>query len=179
MIHQYNDSELLYLMYEEDNIALGILFEKYTNLIKKRLHDFRIHAKNYEDFFQEGLMMLYKAFYTYNPMVGKSFNKYFDMILQRKIIAILRHEKHYYYDVALVSDAYFFMREEEVRYEETLSLSLTTEEQRVFDLKYTEGKRAKVIAEILHMEIKKVYNVLYAIKQKLKQIHAENSPNNN
>jgi RNA polymerase sporulation-specific sigma factor len=62
MIYQYNDSELLYLMYEDCEIALGILFNKYSNLIKKRLSDFRIHAKNYDDFYQEGLMMLYKAF---------------------------------------------------------------------------------------------------------------------
>ncbi|MFA6627078.1 MAG: sigma-70 family RNA polymerase sigma factor [Bacilli bacterium] len=179
MIHQYNDSELLYLMYEDCEVALGILFEKYTNLIKKRLNGFRIHAKNYEDFFQEGLMMLYKAFYTYNPYIGKSFNKYFDMILQRKIIAILRHEKHYYYEVTLVEDARFYMQEEEPSYMEMPSLSLTTVEQTIFELKYIQGKQARTIARMLHMDIKKTYNVLYAIKQKLKKAHIENSPNNN
>ncbi len=179
MIYQYNDSELLYLMYEDCEIALGILFNKYSNLIKKRLSDFRIHAKNYDDFYQEGLMMLYKAFYTYNPYLGKSFNKYFDMILQRKIIAILRHERHYYYEVSLVEDACFLLKEEENQMEDKLELSLSSEEELVFDLKYHQGKPAREIACFLNLDIKKTYNILYALKQKLRKQAQQNYPNNN
>ncbi len=167
MIHQYNDSELLYLMYEGCDIALGILFSKYSNLIKKRLIGFRIHHKNYEDFFQEGLMMLFKACNTYNPYFGKTFNKYFDMILQRKIIAILRQERHYFYDVVLVEDACLLLREQVCNIEEEYSFNFTQQEEDIFILKYYQNKPAREIAKILGLNTKKVYNILFSIKQKI------------
>lgn len=168
MIHQYNDSELLYLMYEECEIALGILFNKYSSLIKKRLAGFRIHPKYYEDFYQEGLMMLFKACYTYNPYVGKTFNKYFDMILQRKIITILRQERHYFYDVILVEDATLLLSENEQNSEEEYLFNFTVQEEEVFTLKYYQNKPAREIAKYLQLDVKKVYNILFAIKQKIK-----------
>jgi DNA-directed RNA polymerase specialized sigma24 family protein len=101
------------------------------------------------------------------------------MILQRKIIAILRHERHYYYEVSLVEDACFLLKEEENQMEDKLELSLSSEEELVFDLKYHQGKPAREIACFLNLDIKKTYNILYALKQKLRKQAQQNYPNNN
>ena len=98
---QYNDYELLYLMSEFDEEAERILFEKYTNLIKARIRKFGVKPRYKEDFVQEGLYMLVVAVRTYNELSNKTFNKYFDLILQRKFLKIIQKEKNYYNDVDL------------------------------------------------------------------------------
>ena len=73
-MNKYNDNELLYLLYEGEEVARQLLFKKYKFLIYKRLRAFRIKDKNFDDFFQEGLMALNDAINHFNPYYHKSFN---------------------------------------------------------------------------------------------------------
>ena len=98
MIYNYNDYELLYLIREKSDEALEIMYRKYTPLIRKRILDFRIQV-NHEDFFQEGLLALDIAIRRYIDLYDKTFNKYFDLILQRRFIQILRKQEKHYYNV--------------------------------------------------------------------------------
>ena len=166
MIHQYNDNELLYLMWEKDDHALQLLFVKYQNLIHKRLHAFRIKSRNYDDFFQEGMMALNDAINSYNTFHNKTFNKYFDLILQRRIIHVLRKERDYFYSVQLSEDMSWVLEEEKTSYfSQDYGFNLI--EAIVFDLKIRKNYRISEIKEILNCDVKKVYNVLFKIKQKI------------
>lgn len=172
-MYKYNDNELLYLLYEGEDIARQILFGKYNNLIFKRLRAFRIKEKNIEDFYQEGLMALNDAVNTFNPRFKKTFNKYFDLILQRRIIGLLRKEKHYFYNVTLTDDlsGYLEDRPSKYYYETLITSSLNNFEKDVYILRFRKNYRAHEIAKIMDCNIKKVYNTIYAIRIKLQELY--------
>ncbi len=170
---QYNDYELLYLISESEPEALDILYKKYMNLIGKRIKSFRIQERYKEDFMQEGLMVLDVAIQHFDPHFTKSFNKYFDLILQRKFMQLLMKEKNYIYSVDLaldegtVQDVNHFVYEPIVH--EHISISCSTFEDEVYQL-YLKHYRPREIAIQLHCNIKRVYNCLFRIKEKIKQI---------
>lgn len=182
-MNQYNDYELLYLIYECDEEALGILFKKYEPLIKKRLYSFRIKKCNYDDFYQESLLTLYLAIKKYNPFNNKSFNKYFDLLLTRRIMSLLRQGKDHFYEEIITDDEAMFVdegnvldnmllkssnKELELR-ENVVSIGyLSSLEYEIFKLKYIEGIPNERIAKIIDEDIKKVYNSIYRMKKKIK-----------
>ena len=169
MIYQYNDNELLYLMYENVDEALGILFDKYSNLIWKRVETFKIALKNREDFFQEGLMALNTAIVTYNPFYNKTFNKYFDLILQRRFMYVLGISRDYFYNVTLVEDINFHINEDPSPYiSNDFTYHLNDNEKHLYNLRFVKRYNCSQIAKILEWNIKKVYNSLYALREKIK-----------
>ena len=111
-MYQYNDYELLYLISENDDTALDIMYQKYIPLIKARIAAFRIKPYNFEDFYQEGLFTLCRALQTYRPDYNKTFTKYFDLILQRHFIQLLRKESNYFYQVDLMENPDLLMEPE-------------------------------------------------------------------
>lgn len=165
-MYQYNDYELLYLMDEFDEVAEKIFYEKYTNLIKNRIYKFKIKDRYKEDFLQEGLYMLFIAIRTYNDNYGKSFNKYFDLILKRKFIQIISREKNYFYQVDLKNDVDYLSENEEFIYEDTSSFTIM--EQKVYGY-FKKNYRPKDISKVLECDIKSVYNCICRIKTKLKK----------
>jgi len=168
--YQYNDNELLYLMFEGNDEALEIIYKKYVNLIYKRIETFRIASKNRDDFFQEGMMALNTAINSFNPFLNKSFNKYFDLILQRRFMNVLSTNKNYYYNVTLVDDINSVVSEDLIVYTNNhFSLNLTPTEQKLYRLKFIENYKSKEIAKILEWDIKKVYNGIYLLKEKIKK----------
>lgn len=163
---QYNDYELLYLMNEFDEKAEKIFYEKYTNLIKNRIYKFKIKDRYKDDFLQEGLYMLYVAIKTYNEYCGKSFNKYFDLILKRKFIQIITREKNYFYQVDLKEEVDYLSEQKNFVYDDYKNM--TNMEKEV--LKYLERNyKPKDISAILKCNIKAVYNCICRIKAKLKK----------
>jgi RNA polymerase sporulation-specific sigma factor len=165
-MYQYNDYELLYLMDEFDEVAEKIFYEKYTNLIKNRIYKFKIKDRYKEDFLQEGLYMLFIAIRTYNDNYGKSFNKYFDLILKRKFIQIISREKNYFYQVDLKNDVDYLSENEEFIYEDNSSFTIMEQK----DYGYLKKNyRQKDISKVLECDIKSVYNCICRIKTKLKK----------
>lgn len=162
---QYNDYELLYLMSEFDEEAERIFFEKYSNLIKARVHKFKIKSRYFDDFVQEGYYMLLVAIRTYDEYAGKSFNKYFDLILQRKFIKIIAKERHYFYDVDLKEDTPIIKDPNSFQYEIMESTKFSPFEEKVLILR-KKKYRPKEIADILQCDVKVVYNCICRIKKK-------------
>lgn len=164
-MNQYNDYELLYLMNEFDEDAERLLYEKYSNLIRNRIVKFNIKERYRDDFFQEGLYMLFIATRTYNENCKKTFNKYFDLILQRKFIRLITRERHYYFDVDLqdgdtiVNESYTF------EYNFHSNCNFNSFEEKIITLK-NKNYRPKEIAKILNCDVKRIYNCLYRIKTK-------------
>ena len=146
MEYKYNDNELLYLFSEGVEEALEILFDKYVGLIRKRILSFKIQLRFRDDFFQEGQIALLTAIRTYNPYFYKTFNKYFDLLLQRRFIKILKKEKNYIYNVSLYEEysllPLFLKEEEECGYEKEYNLGFLSEfEKQIFEL-IKNGKKA-------------------------------------
>jgi RNA polymerase sporulation-specific sigma factor len=175
-MYQYNDYELLYLISENDDTALDIMFQKYIPLIKTRIRSFKIKYWNYEDFLQEGLLMLHRAIQTFNPESRKTFNKYFDLILQRKFIQLLRKESHHFYNVDLVGIGDTLMEEQVysqpiIDYREIVSrCHFSCFESKVLHF-LTQGEKISNIAKELNVTVKQVYDANDRIRRKMKAMN--------
>lgn len=178
MEDKYNDNELLYLMREGTYEAEEILYNKYIFLINKRISTFKIQKRYREDFFQEGLMCLNVAINFYNDIYNKSFNKFFDLILQRRFMALLKKDQEYFYGVILVEDYDLLnnlAEKESLFYEEENNAKIQEFKQEMqnkdmeFRSKILElvemGLKPSQIALVLDCKVKKVYNEIYASKK--------------
>lgn len=177
MIYKYNDYELLYLIYEKQDEALEIMFKKYESLIKARIRDFHIKSKSFDDFFQEGLIMLKIAIETYDIYERKTFTKYFDLILQRKIREILARESKYFYNVVIQDNMDYLLsevKEPTFKIEENWKINLTTLERKVFELMYEGKKDISQIAKEIICDERKIYNAIYRAKKKIRQVTNHN-----
>lgn len=178
-MNQYNDFELLYLIKENCDIALDIMFQKYIPLINSRIKSFNIKKRNRDDFFQEGLICLHKAISTYREDKNKTFTRYFDLILQRRFIQILKKESKNFYDVELIGDGELLSEPSKV-YDYSLNddfenIKLSRFEKEV--LNYLElGMKAREIASVLECTPKQIYDATDRIKKKIKG--AKNSLDN-
>ena len=179
MEDKYNDNELLYLMREGSIEAEEIIYKKYIFLIHKRISTFKIQKRYRDDFFQEGLMCLNVAINTYCDMYKKSFNKFFDLILQRKFIALLKKDQEYFYGVVLIED--YENLNNQLEENESLYYENDIDHKRIQEYKEeleeqnlslrekilvltNKGLKPAQISELLDCKIKKVYNEIYAIK---------------
>ena len=176
MTDKYNDYELLYLISEGSEEAEEILYDKYSFLIKKRIRAFKIQKRCVDDFYQVGLMCLNKAINTYCEYYNKSFNKYFDLILQRKYMNLLKKEQDYFYGVSLIED-YDFLSDSYIEDKDTYDYEEQRLTEYVDNLKNSSSDQRQIISELLEKsikprdiasllkcDVKKVYNEIYAIK---------------
>lgn len=173
---KYNDFELLYLIAENNEHALEIMFEKYTNLIKKRIELFKIQSRLVDDFIQEGLLVLNKAINKYDENYKKTFTRYFDELLQWRFMEILRKEKEYFYNVSLVEDLYY-LADETKFFDEEVKDSVNIDdvyfsdfEMLVYEYKFLKYKKTKDIMELTNASKKSIYNATVRIREKLKVI---------
>ena len=109
--------------------------------------------------------MLLVASRTYDIFSDKSFNKYFDLILQRRFVRLISQEKRSFYDVEFNDIEYFVSERDDFMYDQFDSLELSELEEKVYILK-KRNYRPKEIASILGCDIKSVYNCLCRIKNK-------------
>jgi RNA polymerase sporulation-specific sigma factor len=172
-MYQYNDYELLYLIRENCEVALDIMFSKYVPLIKSRIRSFHIKEWNKEDFFQEGLISLYKAITTYREDKNKTFNKYFDLLLQRRYIQILRKESNNFYNVDLIGAGDYLYEANEC-FDDNLTYVVNQCYFSKFEASVFEnlkmGAKAREIALILGCKPKQVYDATDRIKKKIKGV---------
>ena len=169
---RYNDFELLYMIGEDSKEALEIMFEKYKPLINYRIKSFNIRESYIEDYYQECLIALYDATKRYDSNSNISFTKFLDLILQRKIMSLLRKNKKYF-EVNCICENVDIVEAYESRKEnlfeekiEELENKLSTFELKVFELKYKKELKNKEIAKALDVGIDKVYNACDRIKSK-------------
>lgn len=168
---QYNDYELLYLMNEFDEEAEKIFYDKYLAMIKSNVSKLNINDRYKEDYIQEGLYMLMVAIRTYDANSEKTFNRYFEMILVRRLKRLICKERRYLNNVDLIEDEHTLCEPETFVYmsdDETEESFLSGLEKQVLVLK-EKNYRPKDIAEVLKCDVKSIYNCLYRIKEKTKR----------
>lgn len=174
MDDKYNDNELLYLISENNEIAFEKLCEKYRPLIINRLKRFRI-KKNFEDFYQECLIVLYKCALLYREDKSTTFNKYLDKYIQFRIQVLLRKECQYFYNVELkeyeeidkhhvVSD----LREDldGIVQINCIRNELSTYEKRVLEY-MKDGYNINEISVFENKDLRSVYNAIGRVKGKI------------
>ena len=91
-IRGYNDYELLYLINTGSDEALEIMLKKYEKLIYSMIHKFHVFNSNFDDAVQEARMSLLKSIRKYSEFENKTFTKFFELILERKLIDLYHIE---------------------------------------------------------------------------------------
>ena len=73
----WNDYELIYLIKEGNELALNLMYHKYSNFIRIKARELGFRGFDLDDCIQEGLLLLTKAIKTFNNDYNKSFWSYF------------------------------------------------------------------------------------------------------
>lgn len=165
MIYVMNDYELIYLIQTDGcEHALHFMYQKYQKFIWKQIHSLHLEEKEYDDFHQEGLLVLIKAVKTFNECYRKSFTKYFELILKRHYYQLIRCLPQY-----TLFETTDFVKECVLMEEEVEYLSFDSEiEKEVHERYFIKRQRVKLIAYETKFQEKQIYNAIYRIKEKYK-----------
>lgn len=96
-----NDYEVMYMVRENNDEAMSLLFDKYMPLIKKLAVKYYDKVKNcgieFEDFIQEGMIALNRAIMNYDDNSNTLFYTYISVCIERQFITYCRNlnsQKH-------------------------------------------------------------------------------------
>lgn len=198
-----NDYEVMYLVEENDEYAREILFCKYKPLILKMAYQYQKEAKScgleIDDLVQEAYLGLYYAIKTYDANNDALFYTYAIISIRSKILNCIKGKssaKHkclnqgisLYQPTLNLDDGIFFDSIEDknallphliVEENEMNSIlknflfTLNFSQSCVFELKMS-GFQNKDISQLLDIPLKKVANILFRIRNKLKNYLEEN-----
>ena len=163
-----NDYELIYLVQvHQDGIALELMFNKYEKMIWKNLMLYDVALKERDDIFQDCLILLNKAIRIFNESKGKTFTRYFELIVKREILHKKKRVPDYYLmdRPELIPGQVVMFIEEGNEFDFNFKSEL---EKKLFQLYFIEKIKIKEIVGTLGMSEKQVYNCIYRIKKKMK-----------
>lgn len=166
----YNDYELLYLARMNTEEALEILIWKYNFLIESRIKKLKVPKNLWDDYIQEGNITLLEAIKIYDERSRQSFTNFFDMLLKRRIITLLRKEKYPISIDEMGADEIM----DSIKEECPVSLSpnsyfFSDIERKVYELYFFEGKKNAEIAKILNISSKNVANAKQRVIHKIRE----------
>ncbi len=154
--------------------ALALMVEKYRYLIAKKIKKFNL-TNEFDDCFQEGLMVLYRSAIRFDERYAKSFTRYFERNFENHLISVIRKRSSYGRFLATKSAllADLTVREPAASaysHEEILAVAgeFSAFEAQVFRMRYLHELSPAETAVSLNCEIKKVYNAMDRIRHKLK-----------
>lgn len=204
MYDDYNDNELIYLIYDFNEDANRILHEKYYKIIKIKVAKYRSLAKRMGldtcDLMQEGLLGLEEAINSYRDNKDMKFSSFANMCIERQILSVVNYhsrKKHTFLndscsidaedekgrtmlDYSLKSDIdpLMMMEKEEEKNSiyDLMTKDLSKLEKEVFELKLN-GLDYREIARLLNKSYKSIDSALQRIRVKLKKILNEMEKN--
>lgn len=170
----YNDFEIIDLINQGNEEALELMFEKYKYLVAKKISSFNL-TDEFDDCFQEGMIVLYKSVRKFNDSHNKSFTRYFETNLEHHFISIVRsRRRHIRFMIEKLPRLVEYEVEEREReiytpaeIEGAISL-LSSFEREVFQSRFIEGKNVQDTARQTGSTVKKVYNAVDRIRKKIK-----------
>jgi RNA polymerase sporulation-specific sigma factor len=167
MHYVMNDYELIYLIHtEHDEVALSFMFSKYHKFIWKQVHLLNVATKEHDDLHQEGSLMLLKAIQTFNEAKNKSFTRYFELILKRKLYHLIdKIPKYQLYEDTNFCKGVSYIEEEPIEFDLTSKL-----EQDIYQLYFIDGVSITEIQKTTEFTKKQIYNSIYRIKEKYKMM---------
>lgn len=161
---RYNDYELIYLIQSEScEQALELMFKKYKYLIYKFLNLYNVNEIFFEDYVQECNILMYNIICKFDEKKGKTFTRFYEFVLRRKIWGFKRSESKHenFEDLSYIKD-------ESIVDEELNMENLTPLEQNVYKRYYAQNQKIAFIAKMEEKSTKQIYNAIYRIKQKYK-----------
>lgn len=173
----YNDNELIYLFLKwHSEEALTILLKKYENLILVKLKKFDVDKSDYSDYIQDLNMLIYKALYTFDENNEKSLCRYLELIIERRLLRVLKYKYRQSQAVLLLDNDVAFSKKEDVlqemvyeaRLRQINEAKLDSLKKAILNEVLLEGNSIKEFSEKHDVSIKDVYNHIYMLRCKLK-----------
>lgn len=174
IFRNYNDFEIISLVKRGHEEEFNFMVEKYRFLIAKNVKKFNL-VNEFDDVFQEALMILYKSIIRFDDSFNKTFMRYFELNLVNKLISIKSKNNRYgqfiseklasLYSGNIKENTNLYISESEIK---NALMTLSKLEKEVFQIKIIEKKSVRETANYLNCDEKKIYNALDRIKNKLK-----------
>lgn len=169
-----NDYELLYLARLHDEEAINLIIKKYEKLIYKFNQKFDVSVSNYEDYLQEGRIIINKAIKSFDANSNKSFTRYVELLLYHRYIDLTRKNNVHKYEIISddtidyltfeTSDIPKVNEEIIINYEDLSKL-----EQKIYSFRYDKNMKPRDISNELNIPITRVYSALERIKRKIRK----------
>ena len=100
----YNDYELIYMVRENDDSSRGILYDKYSSILKNIAYEYYCKFKNYgydyEDFLQEAYISFEKSIINYDENSGVLLYTFVTVCVKRALISFCRLISNEKYNVS-------------------------------------------------------------------------------
>jgi len=174
IFRNYNDYEIIDFIKQGNEEALQLMVDKYRYLIAKKIVKFNL-TEDFDDYFQEGLLVLYRSVLKFDDSRAKTFTRYFEMNLEHHLISAIRTKTRkmkfiieklpMLYGEAVAESRTEYYSEDEIR---AVIHVLSDLEKRVFDRRFIQNHEVKEIAEIEAIDAKTVYNAIERIRKKIK-----------
>lgn len=176
-----NDYELIYLVQNhKDGVSFNKLLSKYENLMFKYIRQYNVSKKDVDDYLQEARIVLIKCVNSYSESFNKTFTRYFELSLKRRFWTLLNSKKNKYLlvddiDILCMAHDNYDAFSEHITIE-SIKLNTTSSqlEDKIFDMHFKDNIKLKDIASILNIDIKKIYNIVYKIRNKVKEKYTNN-----
>ncbi|QWB99834.1 sigma-70 family RNA polymerase sigma factor [Mycoplasmatota bacterium] len=174
IFRNYNDFEIINLIKQGDDEAFQLMVNKYKYFIAKKIKQFNL-VYDYEDCFQESLILLHKSVIKYDETYGKTFTKFFELNLIHYLISYKKKKNNYFTFIYEKLPIYQHNTVEEPIKNEYLDHeviealeNLSKFEKKVFQVKIIEKRTVRETAKIISTDEKKIYNALDRIRNKVK-----------
>lgn len=187
-LNSMSDNELLSVVRQNKNgkngrDAVSVLISRYLKLVLKRAHAFSDDYSDVEDLTQEGMLALYKAIDSFDPLNGAKFSSFADSCVSNRIKTVAagfaKHKESRCVspdegeDDIAASDAspenICLERENSRSIKKEIASLLAPQEIKVFEL-YLDGLSYKEISSKLDISEKSVDNAVFRIRKKLKTL---------
>ncbi len=166
-MYKYNDYELIYMVQSwQCESALEIMFKKYNGLIYKYINLYNINRNDYDDVYQESLILMYQTIIRFNESFGKTFTRFYELVLRRRIQYLKRTEPKY----DLIEEVFGYGYNDKENEDEILLELLTNFEEHVYQEYFVLNKKISIIAKNSDLDSKQVYNAIFRIKEKYKSM---------
>ena len=173
--YKHNDYEIISQIREGNNEALELMFEKYKPLISKKIFKFNLYY-DFDDMYQESLMVLFKSLERFDEKYSKTFTRYFEQNLERKFITIVskrvrrseifkKNQKYIYesnHNTTHHSEYFDLVKKE-------ITKVLTNTENLVYTLRELNNYSISYIHDNYGLTDKVIYNSLHRAKIKIRK----------
>jgi RNA polymerase sporulation-specific sigma factor len=174
----YNDYEIISLIRQGNEEALALMIEKYRFFIAKKVGKFNLNL-DFDDRFQEGLIVLYRSILRFDDSFNKTFTRFFEHNLENHLITLFRKQQNYgrflrekataMIDYSVDESRRNYFSQAEI---DQAVAQLSDFEKNVFRVRFVEWHTALEAAEILGCQTKQIYNAVDRIRAKIK-MHLE------
>lgn len=174
IFRDYNDFEIINLIKQGDDEAFLFMVDKYKFFIAKKIRQFNL-AYDYDDCFQEVLMLLHKSILRFDDTFGKTFTRYFELNLTNYLISYKNKKNNYFsfkYEKLPTYQTHLFEEARKYNYLDSevrdALEALSAFEKQVFQAKIISNRSVRETANALSTNEKRIYNALERIKKKIK-----------